>query len=313
MRKYDFDLLIIGGGAAGLSAAIYAVRYNLSTVVVSFDFGGQVLDTGEIENWPGTRSILGHELSHAYENHARALGANLVYGLVKSIKPVDGGFEVEVDSQNVRSLFVKTVIMSAGAKHRKLGIEGEQELAGRGISYCVTCDGPFFKNKEVAIIGGGDAAVTGAIDMTVHASKIYLIHRREEFKAKPAYVDMARSNPKIEVITNINVVKAQGEKRLEGIVLDRPYKGSDQLKVEGLFIEIGFLPETQLAKDLGIKFDDQGYVDVAKDQSTNIPGIFAAGDITNASNRFAQLVTAAAEGSIAAVAAFRYVQGLKRT
>lgn len=304
MTNFDYDLLIIGGGAAGLTAAIYAVRYNLKTVVVSADFGGQILNTGEIENWPGTKSITGGELSKAYEEHARSLGAELVTGYVKSITSGEG-FSVELEDKTLK---VKSVILTSGAKHKKLGIKGEEEFSGRGVSYCATCDGPFFKNKVVAVVGGGDAGVTGAIDLTANASKVYLINRSESFRAKPAYVDALKKNPKVEVILNTNVVEAKGAGKLTTIALDKPYNGAPELLVDGLFIEIGFLPETTIVKELGIEFDEQGYIKVEKDQATNIKGLFAAGDVTDASNRFAQLVTAASEGAIAAEAAFRYIQ-----
>lgn len=307
-RAYDYDLLILGGGAAGLTAAIYAVRYNLKTVVVSASFGGQILETGDIENWPGTPHITGPELSRAFEEHARSFGATLLNAFVKDIKRVEDGFEVQTDYPDAPSLAVKAVLLCAGAKHRKLEIKGESELAGRGVSYCATCDGPFFRNKVAAVVGGGDAAITGAIDLAHNASKVYLIHRRQELKAKPAYVDLARKNPKIEFILDTSVIEAKGTNKLESIILDKPFNGSSELKVDGLFIEIGFMPETSLARNLDIKFDEQGYVAVGNDQSTNIPGLFAAGDLTNAANRFSQLVTAAAQGAIATEAVFRYLQ-----
>ena len=308
----DYDILIVGGGAAGLSAAIYVVRYNLSTLVVSSDFGGQILETGDIENWPGIKRITGPELSRAFEDHAKELGAKLVQGFVKGIKKVEGGFSVSIDSLELQSVFVKAVVLSAGAKHRRLGIKGEKELSGRGISYCATCDGPFCKDKVIAMVGGGDAALTGAVDLTAHATHVYLIHRRGEFRAKPAYVEAARKNPKIEFIFDTNIIEAKGKNLLEGVVLDKPYKGSNELAIQGLFVEIGFLPETSLVKDLGVEFDEQGYIKVGADQSTSVPGVFAAGDVKNASNRFAQLVTAASEGAIAAEGAFRYIQNVNR-
>lgn len=306
----DFDVLIIGAGAAGLTAAIFAVRYNLKTAVVSFDFGGQILETGAIENWPGIKSILGRDLSISFEDHARSLGAALLQGTVKKIAKEGECFKIDVDGVDAPSVITaRSVILTTGAKHRKLGIKGEKELAGRGISYCATCDAAFFKGKVVAIVGGGDAAITGAIDVVNHASKAFIIHRRSEFRAKPSYVDMAMKNGKIELIMDTNVIEAKGSTKLESIVLDKEYKGSDTLAVDGLFVEIGFLPETTLARELGIEFDSRGYVKVACDQSTNIQGVFAAGDLTNASNRFAQLVTAAAEGAIAAEASYRWLQG----
>lgn len=310
-NKDTYDVIIIGGGAAGLSAAIYAVRYNLNTSVISTDYGGQILETGDIENYPGFKSISGPKLSQKYREHAKSLGAKLITERVKDIKILDNKskrlFEIKTDDKKYTA---RSLIITAGAKHRKLDIPGEKELAGRGISYCATCDGPFFKDKTAAVVGGGDAAVTGAIDVVSHAKKVYLIHRRDNFKAKPGYMDQAKSNAKIEFVLNTNVIKAKGDKVLESIVLDKPYKGKKELKVDGLFTEIGFLPETKLSKKLGIELDKQGYIRVGKDQSTNIKGVFAAGDITNASNRFAQLTTAVSEGSIAAKGAYRYLQGI---
>ncbi|MEK7595617.1 MAG: FAD-dependent oxidoreductase [Patescibacteria group bacterium] len=307
MSVSNFDLLIVGGGAAGLSCAIYAVRYNLRTVVISSDFGGQILETSDIENWPGIKSITGSMLSKNFEDHARSLGASLVYGFVKAVKREEKNFRVETDANGFEEVFVKSVVLTSGAKHKKLGIRGEKELSGRGISYCATCDGAFFKNKVVAVVGGGDSAITGALDLASNAAKVYVIHRRDVFKAKPSYVDAARAHPKIDFIMETNLVEVGGSNKLEYVILDKDYKDSNRLLLDGVFVEVGFLPETELVRNLGVEFDDQGYLKVAKDQSTNIPGLFAAGDVTNASNRFAQLVTAASEGAIAAEASFRYI------
>ncbi len=300
------DLLIIGGGAAGMTAAIYAVRYNLKTVLVSKDFGGQILNTGEIENWPGSKKIMGPELAQNYEEHARSLGAELVSAFVESLKKVDGGFEAFTDSGDEYSrIIAKSVILTSGANHRHLGVKGESEFSGRGVSYCATCDGPFFRNKVTAVIGGGDAAIGGALDLANNASKVYVIHRRADFRAKPGNVDKAKANPKIEFILDTNLTEIKGSTKVEAVTLDKPYNGSTELKLDGVFIEVGFVPENTLAKGLGVEITDTGYIKVTEDQSTNVEGLYAAGDVTTASNRFAQLVTAASEGAIAAEAVFK--------
>lgn len=305
---FDFDVLIVGGGAAGLTAAIYSVRYNLSTLVVSADFGGQILKTGDIENWPGIKKITGPQLSQNFYDHAEALGAKLAQGTVKSIVKENIGFTAVLDSGFKDSVKVRSVILCAGAVHRKLGIPGEEALAGRGVSYCATCDGPFFRNKTVAVVGGGDSAVTGALDLSSYVAGIYQVHMLNDFQAKPFYVDALKKNPKVEILMGTKVVEAKGEGKLEAVILDKPFNGSTELKVDGLFIEIGFLPENSLAKQLGLEIDGRGYIKVQPDQSTSVAGVFAAGDVTNNSNYFAQLVTAAGEGSVAADSAFRYLQ-----
>jgi thioredoxin reductase (NADPH) len=289
-----------------MTAAIYAVRYNLKTVLVSKDFGGQILNTGEIENWPGSKKITGPELAQNYEEHARSLGANLVSAFVENLKKIDGGFEAVTDSGDEYSkIIAKSVILTSGANHRHLGVKGESEFSGRGVSYCATCDGPFFRNKVTAVIGGGDAAIGGALDLANNASKVYLIHRRSDFRAKPGNLDKAKANPKIEFILDTNLTEIKGSTKVEGVTLDKPYNGSTELKLDGIFVEIGFVPENTLAKSLGVEITDTGYIKVAEDQSTNVDGLYAAGDVTTASNRFAQLVTAASEGAIAAEAVFK--------
>jgi len=313
----QYDVIIIGGGAAGLSASIYAVRYNLKTLVLSKDFGGQILETSEIENYPGFSSIKGPELSENMKKHAEGLGAKLKMEEVKNIS-TEELFQVTTDSSEYTS---KSLIYALGAEHKKLGIPGESELAGKGVSYCATCDGPFFKDKVVAVVGGGDAGVTGAIDVANYAKKVYLIHRSKDFKAKPANVDEAKKLPNLEFIPETNVTKALkrseiGKKSpppplsefLGAVELDKPYQDKTTLEVDGLFIEIGFKPASKLALKLGIDLDEKGYIKVGEDQSTNIEGVFAAGDTTTGSNRFAQLTTAVSEGSIAAQAAYHYLQ-----
>ncbi len=305
------DLIIVGLGPAGLTAAIYAARYTLKTLVIGSSPGGQVAESGRIENYPGFKKINGPELVQRMVEQAKSFGVEIVRGEVLSIKYQGGGFRVSVGERVYES---RAVILAIGVEPRKLGVPGETELIGKGVSYCALCDAPLFKDKVVAMVGGGDSALDGALELAEHARKIYLIHRREEFLAKPDFVRRARENPKIELVLNTNVTQIKGGDRVEGVALDKPYQGQSELSAEGVFIEIGNLPPRKLPEDLGLKSDKVGYVEVADDMSTSLTGVFAAGDITTGSNQMKQIVTACAEGAVAAQSVYRYLkdQKLKR-
>jgi thioredoxin reductase (NADPH) len=294
-----YDVIIIGSGPAGLAAAIYATRYELKTLVIGQTLG-LITEAHKIENWPGERSINGLDLMEKFKKHAQDLGAEIIYDSVSSVNK-NKTFEVKTPSKIFNS---KAIIIATGTKKRKLNLKNEEKLRGKGVSYCATCDGPFFKDKVTAVIGGGNAAFMSAHILSQTSSKVYLIHRREQFRAQPVWVDRVKNIDNIEFILNANIKKLIGDQKLEKIQLDT----GKTLDVDGIFIEIGSIPNKELSDQLNLELE-RGYIKVNKDQSTNISGVFAAGDITNNSDHFRQVITAAAEGAIAANSTFLLVKG----
>jgi len=303
-----YDLVIVGLGPAGLTAAIYAARYTLRTLVIGSSSGGQVAESGRIENYPGFKQITGSELAQKMIEQAKSFGVEIVRGEVLSIKNQGGRFRVSVGERVYKS---RAVILAIGVEPRKLDVPGEVELIGKGVSYCALCDAPLFKDKVVAMVGGGDSALDGALELAEHAQKIYLIHRREDFRAKPDFVKRVRENPKIELVLNTKVTQIKGGTRVESVALDTSHHGQSELSVEGVFIEIGNLPPRKLSEDLGLKSDEVGYIEVSDDMSTSLTGVFAAGDITTGSNGMKQIVTACAEGALAAQSVYNYLRSQK--
>lgn len=302
-----YDLIIIGAGPAGLTAAIYALRYSLKTLVIAENPGGLLSQNYLIENYPGFSSISGSELAQKMLAQAQGLGVEILYGSVTSLerKVADGPLTASVNGDCYTA---KSLLIAAGTERRKLGVPGEKELTGKGVSYCSTCDGPLYRGKTVAVVGGGDGAFTAALDLANQAEKVFLIHRRDDFKAKPSFVEMAKNNPKITLVAGTVVEAILGQAKVSGIKLNPPYHGSQDLAVAGVFIEIGGVPNRQLADQLGVEENEGGYIVVREDQSTSVAGVFAAGDITTGSAGFQQIVTACAEGAVAARGAYRYLK-----
>lgn len=307
-----YDTIIIGAGAAGCSAGIYATRFNLKTLIIAGPMpGGLISEALEVENYPGYLSINGQELAKKFIDQAVKLGAEYKNESVEKVEKIgrigklDELFEVFTSKARYKT---KTVILATGTHHRKLGIHGEQEFAGRGVSYCSTCDAPFFKDKIVAVVGGGNSAVEGAQDVAVHAKHVYLIYR-SELKAAPFYTDNLRRNPRIVELSYTNVLEIQGQTVVDGLKLDKPFNNSDLLKVDGVFIEVGYIPMNDLAKGLGLDLSENGYVKVNAGMGTNLNGVFCAGDLSDGSNHLHQQITSASEGAIAAQSAYRYIHG----
>ena len=301
------DLAIIGLGCAGYTAAIYAARYKLSTFLVGGVAGGLGITAAEVGNWPGEIDITGPDLMEKFRKHAASFEhVTIRNAWVKKIEKKNGGFALFLDDDTV--VEAKTVIFAMGSNKRHLGIPGEEQFSGKGVTYCATCDAFFYKGKTVAVIGGGDSAVEGAAIAAQVAKTVYLVHRRNEFRAEPYWVDRVKAKPNVVMVLERQVQEVLGDVKVTGIRLDKPFNGSDTLAVDGVFIEIGADPATELAKSLGCLTDEKGYLKVDNAMRTAVPGLFAAGDITNASNYFAQFVTAAGEGSIAANSAFQYLQ-----
>ncbi|MFA6160240.1 MAG: FAD-dependent oxidoreductase [Parcubacteria group bacterium] len=300
------DLVIIGAGPAGLSASIYASRYGIKHKIVGALLGGQISETHKIDNYPGMEDMSGFEFSQKWGNHAKKYGVEILPELVEKINKENNIFSITLANKNI--LHTKTIILATGTKKRKLNIIGEKEFIGKGVSYCATCDGFFYKNKTVGVIGGSDSAATATLYLADLAEKVYLIYRKKELRAEPFWVNLIKNNKKIEVLYETNVVKILGEQKLEKVKLDREYKNSQDLNLDGLFIEAGSDPAVEYFSELGIELDENRYIKIQKTGATNISGIFAAGDITDGSDKFRQVITAASEGAIAVRGIYNFLK-----
>lgn len=286
-----YDCIIIGGGIAGLTAALYAGRANLKTLVIeSNQYGGQIVNSLEIENYPGYDSISGYDLINNIYNQVKKFDVNFLEDEV-----IELGENVLKTSKD--NFAFKTAIIASGLKRRTLGLE--KDFIGRGVSYCATCDGAFFKNKDVMVVGGGNTALEDALHLSNLANKVYLVHRRENFRADNSIVARVEKKDNIFMLLNRQVKEIVGDELVEEVVLD----DDRHISINGLFVAIGLIPETEYLKKL-IECDDAGFV-ISDDTTTNIPNIFVAGDIRTKSLR--QLVTAASDGAIAAVNCVNYL------
>ena len=295
----DYDVIIIGAGAAGLTAAIYSARYNLKTLVITKTGGGIAATADRVCNYPSYKDIGGIELMERFIEHTESLGVTIVYEEVKKITKKKDYFIVETIKNNYKS---KKIIFSVGSERNKLNVPGEEKFNGKGVSYCATCDAPLFRDKIVAVVGGGDAALTAALLIAKYAKKVYIIHRNEKFTSpEPMYVDLIKKYKKIEVFFNEEVKEIKGNTIVNGLKL----KSGKELKVDGIFIEIGSTPNLSFIKSLGIRVDKRGYIIADKKQRTNIKGFFAAGDVV--SETFEQIVVVAGQGSIAANSAYEEI------
>jgi thioredoxin-disulfide reductase len=295
-------VVIIGGGPAGIAASIYLSRYKVQHKLFAPEIGGFMNETHKIENYPGFTSISGFELSQKMGDHIKSLGVNIIPQEIAKITKQGNVFELT--TFNKEKFFADNVIYAVGTISNKLGIPGEKELKGKGVSYCATCDGPFFKNKEAVVAGGGNSAAVAVFILAEHADKVTLVHRGDTPTCEPSYIDEMKTNPKINIISNANIVAIKGDELVKKVILDREVEGSREYKTDGVFIEIGSGPNTALITDLEVELNDRGYIKVNPDQSTNINNFYAVGDISTNSNGFRQIITAGAEGAIAAISIF---------
>ena len=303
----SYDVIIVGGGPAGLAAGLYTARMNLKAVLVDRGpLGGQLLNTELVEDYPGFETILGSELATKMGDHARKFGLE-----IRDFEPVqeidiEGGTKV-VRLESGEELRAPALIMAAGGLPRYLGIPGEKEFWGRGVSYCAVCDGAFFKGQELAVVGGGDAAVEEGDFLTRYASKVYIIHRRNELRAQPILVDRARANPKIDFILEAAVNEITGGDKVRALRYEQGGQAKD-LPVGGVFIFVGFVPNSGLFK-VHVDHDEAGYILTGRDLQTSVEGIWAVGDVRAQLTK--QIATAVGDGTTAAVAASIYVTSLK--
>ncbi|WP_268869204.1 thioredoxin-disulfide reductase [Heyndrickxia acidiproducens] len=306
----NYDVIIIGAGPAGMTAAVYASRSNLKTLMIERGIpGGQMANTEEVENYPGYESILGPELSNKMFEHAKKFGAEYAYGDIKEIT-VDGDYKiVKAGTKEYKAL---AVILATGAEYKKLGVKGEDELGGRGVSYCAVCDGAFFKGKDLVVVGGGDSAVEEGVYLTRFANKVTIVHRRDKLRAQKILQDRAFNNEKVDFIWNHTVKEIHEENgKVGSVTLVSTVDGSEMpFKTDGVFIYIGLVPLTKPFQNLGIT-NENGYIVTNDEMETSIPGIFAAGDVREKTLR--QIVTATGDGSIAAQNAQHYIEELKET
>lgn len=303
-----YDVIIIGAGPAGMTAAVYTSRANLSTLMIERGIpGGQMANTEEVENYPGFETILGPELSTKMFEHAKKFGAEYAYGDVAEI--IDGTEykTVKVSGKEYKAL---AVIISSGAEYKKMGIPGETELGGRGVSYCAVCDGAFFKGKNLVVVGGGDSAVEEGAFLTKFAEKVTIVHRRDELRAQKILQDRAFANEKIDFIWNTTLKEIHGKDgKVGSVTLVSTVDGSErEFETDGVFVYVGMLPLTKPFNNLGI-LNDNGYIVTNEKMETSIPGIFGAGDVREKMLR--QIVTATGDGSIAAQSAQHYIENLK--
>lgn len=295
------DIAIIGAGTAGMSAAIYAKRAGKNVIMFEgYMPGGQIVVTPEVDNYPALGKVSGYDFAMGLYNQATELGTEMISAEVKKVTRKDGGFLIGYDGGELEA---KALIIATGAKNRKLGVEKEEKLTGYGVSYCATCDGAFFRGKTVAVIGGGNTAFEDAEVLASMCAKVYLVHRREGFRAEPEKVEKVRNMPNVEFILNAKVIALSGEDKVSGITLEDTRTGEKrELPLDGVFVAVGQTPSTDIFEGL-VQRDKAGYI-IAGEDCIAADGIYAAGDCRTKKVR--QLVTAAADGSVAALAASEY-------
>ncbi len=296
-----YDVLIIGGGVAGLNSALYLARYKINALIVSENFGGTVLEAPRIENILGFKSISGIDFIGKVMEQIKSFSIPMKNDKVESItKTSDGLFASRLLYSN-QTILSKKVILATGVKKRRLNAKGEDKFLSQGVHYCATCDGAFYKDKIVGVIGGGDAALTSALFLSKIAKQVYIIYRKTKQKApaEKTWIQETEKVSNIIWIENANIKSFEGDKELEFVLIEQ--KGKEQkIALNGVFIEIGVIPETTLAKSINCKIDEFGFIDVDKDQQTSQKGIYAVGDVSNNSNRFMQISCAVGEGAVAA-------------
>ncbi len=299
-----YDMIIIGSGPAGLAAAVYGQRAKLDLIVIEKQMisGGQIINTLEVDNYPGLPGIGGFELGQKFREHAEKLGTAFVTDEVKEVRINEDGTRTVVSAE--ADYTAKTVVIASGAEHSLLGVPGEKELTGSGVSYCATCDGNFYRNKVTAVVGGGDVALGDALYLARLCRKVYLIHRRDSFRGAKVLEDKVRAAENIELVLDSTVEEIRGEGQLKSILVKNKKSGAEtELAIDGLFIAVGIVPESKSFPFL--KTDERGYVLADETCETNVPGVYAAGDVRKKQLR--QVITAVADGANAVESAVRHL------
>jgi len=309
--KNEYDFVIIGAGGTGLAAAMYAARLGLKNLVLGYSHGselpvgGIITTTNVVENYPGFIRLTGTELAEEIEKHARSYDlVTIKEEKVEEIKKDKNCFKIKTNKSEYTA---KTILFATGTKWKKLpeSVKGSREFENKGVNFCALCDGPLFKDKIVGLVGGSDSAAKDALVLAEHAKKVYIIYRGEQIHPEPINLERVKANKKIEIINNTNVVEIKGDQLISSVILDKPYKGKKEFKLQGLFIAIGHIVLSDLAKTLGVETNKKGEVITDKEAKTNLPGVFAAGDV--ADTPFKQLITGVAEGCIAAYSAYEHI------
>lgn len=302
----NYDVLIAGQGAAAFAAGLYTARYQMKSIIVGETFGGETATGGLIENYPGYSEIDGFDLMMKFREQVASYDVPILDDKVSAVKKDSNDFQIETESGE--KYIASSVILGIGRERRKLGLQNEDEWTGKGVSFCSTCDAPLHRENIVAIVGGGNAAIEGAVLLSKYASTVYLIYRRNKFtRPEPVNLKLLNDSKNIIQLLDTNVTSLLGDDGLNEISIDKPYNNSTNLNVDGLFIEIGADPRVEIPIQLGIKLNEKNEVIVNNEMETNVAGILAAGDLTDASGDLKQTITAAAQGAIAAKSAYTYV------
>jgi len=295
MEDFDpektYDLIVLGGGPTAIGCAIYAARFALDVLVIGKIFGGLIATTHLVENYPGITSTSGQGLMDMFKEHMNSLSIPYITDEIRSVENADDHFILHSFFQKFKA---KSVVIATGSERKKLGIPGEEDFAGRGVSYCATCDGPFYRDKTVCVIGGSDSAAKEALFLSQNVKKVYIIYRGEEIRAEPINKKRVEKNHKIEIIYKTNIVEIKGDKTVKSVIFDN----GTEFEVDGVFIEVGSIPNSDLAKRINVKTNQKDEIIINRKSETNIPGIFAAGDVADAP--FKQAITGVAEGVVAA-------------
>jgi thioredoxin reductase (NADPH) len=294
-----YDIIVLGGGPAAIGCAIYAARFAMDVLVIGKIYGGLIATTHVVENYPAITSISGQGLMEMFREHMQSLNVTYISDEIKSIEKSSDFFILHSFFQKFKAY---TICVATGSERKKLGIPGEEQFAGKGVSYCATCDGPFYKDKIVCVIGGSDSAAKEALFLAQNAKKVYIIYRGEEIRAEPINKKRVYENDKIEIIYNTNVVEIKGDSKVKSII----FSNGKEFQLDGVFIEIGSTPNSELAQGIGIETNERGEIKINRRSETNISGVYAAGDVADAP--FKQAITGVAEGVIAAYSAFDYLK-----
>jgi len=294
-----YDLIVLGGGPTAIGCAIYAARFAMDVLVIGKIFGGLIATTHLVENYPGITSTSGQGLMDMFKEHMNSLSIPYITDEIRSIEKADDHFILHSFFQKFKA---KSVVIATGSERKKLGIPGEEDFAGRGVSYCATCDGPFYKDKTVCVVGGSDSAAKEALFLSQNVKKVYIIYRGEEIRAEPINKKRVEENHKIEIIYRTNIVEIKGDNTVKSVIFDN----DKEFEIDGVFIEVGSIPNSDLAKHIGVETNEKDEIIINRKSETNIPGIFAAGDVADAP--FKQAITGVAEGVVAAYSAFDYIK-----